>query len=110
MARAACACMPSCHGCPAPPAISNGPAASWVRTTKRSTPRWACRATSSGGSAPTAPSEGHLSRAYPVSRGGLLIGGEWQPGAGPTLDVTDKFTGEVIGAVECAGREQVDAA
>ena len=42
--------------------------------------------------------------------GRLLIGGEWQPGTGPPLDVLDKFTGAVIGTVECAGREQVDAA
>ncbi|HET7694962.1 MAG TPA: aldehyde dehydrogenase family protein [Vicinamibacterales bacterium] len=43
-------------------------------------------------------------------RGRLLIGGEWHAGARPPLDVRDKYTGEVIGAVECAGREQVDAA
>jgi acyl-CoA reductase-like NAD-dependent aldehyde dehydrogenase len=42
--------------------------------------------------------------------GRLLIGGEWQPGTGPPLDVLDKYTGAVIGTVECAGREQVDAA
>ena len=40
----------------------------------------------------------------------LLIGGQWQSGTEPALAVHDKFTGEVIGAVECAGREQVDAA
>ena len=43
-------------------------------------------------------------------RGRLLIGGQWQAGTRPPLDVRDKYTGEVIGAVECAGREQVDAA
>src|SRR6188768_3357095 len=42
--------------------------------------------------------------------GRLLIGGEWQPGTSPPLDVVDKYSGAVIGAVECAGREQVDAA
>jgi len=43
-------------------------------------------------------------------RGRLLIGGEWQAGTRPPLDVLDKFTGAPIGVVECAGREQVDAA
>jgi acyl-CoA reductase-like NAD-dependent aldehyde dehydrogenase len=43
-------------------------------------------------------------------RGRLLIGGEWQAGTGSPLDVLDKYTGAVIGVVECAGREQVDAA
>src|SRR5437764_3300819 len=43
-------------------------------------------------------------------RGRLLIGGEWQAGTRPPLDVVDKYTGAVIGAVERAGREQVDAA
>jgi acyl-CoA reductase-like NAD-dependent aldehyde dehydrogenase len=43
-------------------------------------------------------------------RGRLLIGGEWGPGTGAPLDVVDKYTGAVIGTVECAGREQVDAA
>jgi acyl-CoA reductase-like NAD-dependent aldehyde dehydrogenase len=42
--------------------------------------------------------------------GRLLIGGQWQTGTRPPLDVRDKYTGEVIGTVECAGREQVDAA
>ena len=51
-----------------------------------------------------------MGKAYPVPRAGLLIGGEWHPGSGPTLDVIDKYTGEVIGAVECADRAQVDAA
>ena len=51
-----------------------------------------------------------MGKAYPIPHAGLLIDGEWQPGSGPTLNVTDKFTGDVIGAVECAGREQVDAA
>jgi acyl-CoA reductase-like NAD-dependent aldehyde dehydrogenase len=44
------------------------------------------------------------------ARGGLLIGGVWQAGTGASLDVLDKYTGAVIGAVQCAGREQVDAA
>ena len=43
-------------------------------------------------------------------RGRLLIGGQWQAGTGPALDVRDKFTGSVIGRVDCAGREQVAAA
>ena len=43
-------------------------------------------------------------------RGRLLIGGQWQTGTRPPLDVLDKFTGAVIGTVECAGREQVAAA
>src|SRR5687767_15011373 len=43
-------------------------------------------------------------------RGKLLIGGQWQTGTRPPLDVLDKYTGAVIGTVECAGREQVDAA
>jgi acyl-CoA reductase-like NAD-dependent aldehyde dehydrogenase len=43
-------------------------------------------------------------------RGRLFIGGEWQSGSRPPLDVVDKYTGRVIGTVESAGREQVDAA
>src|SRR5215208_4736166 len=43
-------------------------------------------------------------------RGRLLIGGEWRAGAAAPLDVVDKYTGAVIGRVDCAGREQVDAA
>jgi acyl-CoA reductase-like NAD-dependent aldehyde dehydrogenase len=50
-----------------------------------------------------------MERATP-RRGRLLIGGQWQAGTRPPLDVLDKFTGEIIGSVECAGREQVDAA
>src|SRR5688500_10659360 len=46
---------------------------------------------------------------HPV-RGRVLVDGQWQPGTGPALDVHDKYTGAVIGTVECAGREQVDAA
>ena len=42
--------------------------------------------------------------------GRLLIDGAWQAGTRPPLDVFDKFTGETIGTIECAGREQVDAA
>jgi acyl-CoA reductase-like NAD-dependent aldehyde dehydrogenase len=45
-----------------------------------------------------------------LSRAALLIGGQWRAGTGPALDVVDKFTGAVIGEVDCAGREQVDAA
>jgi acyl-CoA reductase-like NAD-dependent aldehyde dehydrogenase len=43
-------------------------------------------------------------------RGRLLIGGQWQEGTRPPLEVRDKYTGEVIGTIECAGREQVTAA
>ena len=43
-------------------------------------------------------------------RGRLLIGGQWQEGTRAPLEVRDKFTGAVIGTVDCAGREQVDAA
>jgi succinate-semialdehyde dehydrogenase/glutarate-semialdehyde dehydrogenase len=43
-------------------------------------------------------------------RGRLLIGGAWQAGSRPPIDVLDKFTGAVIGSVDCAGPEQVDAA
>jgi succinate-semialdehyde dehydrogenase/glutarate-semialdehyde dehydrogenase len=43
-------------------------------------------------------------------RGRLLIGGDWHDGRRPRLDVTDKFTGDVIGTVECADRGQIDAA
>ena len=42
--------------------------------------------------------------------GRLLIGGQWQTGTRPPLEVHDKYTGGVIGTVECAGPEQVDAA
>src|SRR5205085_2390112 len=49
-------------------------------------------------------------KAVDTVRARLLIGGEWQPGAGAPLDVLDKYTGAVIGAVEGASREQVDAA
>ena len=40
----------------------------------------------------------------------LLIGGQWQCGTEAGLAVHDKFTGAVIGAVDCAGRDQIDAA
>jgi acyl-CoA reductase-like NAD-dependent aldehyde dehydrogenase len=43
-------------------------------------------------------------------RGRLLIGGEWQTGRRSPIDVVDKYTGAVIGSVESANREQVDAA
>ena len=46
----------------------------------------------------------------PARRGRLLIGGEWQAGTRPAIEVRDKYTGEVIGAVESAGPEQVRAA
>jgi acyl-CoA reductase-like NAD-dependent aldehyde dehydrogenase len=39
----------------------------------------------------------------------LLIDGQWVEG-GPLLEVTNKYTGEVIGAVPTARREEVDAA
>ena len=44
------------------------------------------------------------------ARGRLLIAGEWQAGTRPPIDVIDKYTGALVGTVECAGREQVDAA
>jgi succinate-semialdehyde dehydrogenase/glutarate-semialdehyde dehydrogenase len=43
-------------------------------------------------------------------RGQILIGGEWHAGAGRPIDVCDKYTGAVIGCVESASRDQVDAA
>jgi len=43
-------------------------------------------------------------------RGRLLIDGQWQAGTAPPLDVLDKYSGAVIGTLECAGREQVAAA
>jgi acyl-CoA reductase-like NAD-dependent aldehyde dehydrogenase len=43
-------------------------------------------------------------------RARLLLGGEWRQGNRPSLDVTDKFTGATIGAVDCADQAQVDAA
>lgn len=43
-------------------------------------------------------------------RARLLIDGQWQAGTGAPLEVTDKYTGAVIGTVDSAGREQVDAA
>ena len=39
----------------------------------------------------------------------LLIDGQWL-GAGPLLEVTNKYTGQVIGAVPTARREDVDSA
>lgn len=39
----------------------------------------------------------------------LFIGGEWVVG-GPMLEVTNKYSGEVIGAVPTARRQEVDAA
>ncbi len=39
----------------------------------------------------------------------LLIDGQWVEG-GPLLEVTNKYTGEVIGAVPTSRREEVDAA
>lgn len=43
-------------------------------------------------------------------RARLFIGGAWSDGAGGALEVIDKYTGAVIGTVESAGRDQVDAA
>jgi succinate-semialdehyde dehydrogenase/glutarate-semialdehyde dehydrogenase len=43
-------------------------------------------------------------------RARLLIDGQWQAGTEAPLEVTDKYTGAVIGTVESAGRGQVDAA
>ena len=45
------------------------------------------------------------------SRGrGCSSAASGRPGTGTPLDVLDKYTGAVIGTVECAGRDQVDAA
>ena len=44
-----------------------------------------------------------------LRRARLLINGQWVDGVG-TFDVTDKFSGEVIGQADRASREQVDAA
>ena len=46
---------------------------------------------------------------HPV-RGRLLIDGQWQAGTAAPLEVRDKYSGAVIGTLECAGREQVEAA
>jgi succinate-semialdehyde dehydrogenase/glutarate-semialdehyde dehydrogenase len=43
-------------------------------------------------------------------RGRVLIGGEWHAGARPPIEVFDKYTGALIGSVETASRDQVDAA
>jgi acyl-CoA reductase-like NAD-dependent aldehyde dehydrogenase len=43
-------------------------------------------------------------------RARLLIDGAWQDGTRPAVDVADKYTGDIIGTMESAGREQVDAA
>lgn len=40
---------------------------------------------------------------------GLLIGGRWQTGD-TCLDVRDKYTGEVLGTIACAGPAQLEAA
>jgi succinate-semialdehyde dehydrogenase/glutarate-semialdehyde dehydrogenase len=45
-----------------------------------------------------------------ATRARLLIGGDWHEGSRPPLEVRDKFTGDVIGTVDCAGRDQIDAA
>jgi acyl-CoA reductase-like NAD-dependent aldehyde dehydrogenase len=45
-----------------------------------------------------------------LHRARLLIDGCWTDGDGGALDVADKFTGDRIGTVECASREQVAAA
>jgi succinate-semialdehyde dehydrogenase / glutarate-semialdehyde dehydrogenase len=43
-------------------------------------------------------------------RARLLIDGQWQAGTDAPFEVTDKYTGAIIGSVESAGRDQVDAA
>jgi succinate-semialdehyde dehydrogenase/glutarate-semialdehyde dehydrogenase len=43
-------------------------------------------------------------------RARLLIDGQWQAGTEAPIEVTDKYTAAVIGTVESAGRDQVDAA
>jgi succinate-semialdehyde dehydrogenase / glutarate-semialdehyde dehydrogenase len=45
-----------------------------------------------------------------VNRSRLLINGVWVDGAAGTRVVTDKYSGEEIGVVDQASREQVDAA
>jgi acyl-CoA reductase-like NAD-dependent aldehyde dehydrogenase len=40
---------------------------------------------------------------------GLFIGGEWRQGAG-TLEVTNKYTGAIVGAVATAGPQQIEIA
>ncbi len=39
-----------------------------------------------------------------------FVAGAWTEGEGAVVDVTDKFTGEVIASVRCASTAQVDAA
>jgi succinate-semialdehyde dehydrogenase/glutarate-semialdehyde dehydrogenase len=43
-------------------------------------------------------------------RARLLVDGQWLAGTEAPIEVTDKYTGAVIGTVESAGRDQVDAA
>jgi acyl-CoA reductase-like NAD-dependent aldehyde dehydrogenase len=52
------------------------------------------------------------SAARPIAsqRSRLLVGGAWTDGDEGVVPVTDKFTGEAIGAVDQASRAQVDAA
>jgi acyl-CoA reductase-like NAD-dependent aldehyde dehydrogenase len=45
-----------------------------------------------------------------LRRARLFIGGNWSDGAGRPLEVLDKYTGAVIGTVESAGCDQVNAA
>jgi succinate-semialdehyde dehydrogenase/glutarate-semialdehyde dehydrogenase len=40
---------------------------------------------------------------------GLFIGGAWRQGTG-TLEVTNKYTGEVVGKVSTAGPPEIEAA
>jgi len=45
-----------------------------------------------------------------ATRGGAFIGGHWTPGEGEEIEVTNPATGELIGAVQAATPQQVDAA
>jgi succinate-semialdehyde dehydrogenase / glutarate-semialdehyde dehydrogenase len=48
--------------------------------------------------------------AAPARRARLFIDGTWTDGAAGTRPVVDKYSGDAIGVVEAASREQVDAA
>ncbi len=50
-----------------------------------------------------------MSRVLPI-HARLFVGGVWVDGDARALEVLDKYTGALIGSVECAGHEQVDAA
>jgi acyl-CoA reductase-like NAD-dependent aldehyde dehydrogenase len=64
----------------------------------------------------TVPSDSRAIASSPASRGTdalrarLFIDGAWVDGAAGTRPVLDKYSGETIGAVDQATREQVDAA